>query len=102
MLSEITVINAPRQRLDTYLSDTAVSIELFHNETTKRWSLSLDIAGVRALSGVRLVPDTDVLAGYRFGIGRLVMVDCTNGRPVTHRDGLPSGAYRLIHDDGRA
>ncbi len=97
---EITVIDAPWQRLETYLNDTAVAIELFWNETTARWSMTLEIEGVTVLTGKGLVTGVDLLAPYQFGIGSLYVVDWEGLGGSPGRDALPSGQFRLIHDDG--
>lgn len=99
-LYEITVIDAPWQRLETYLSDTAVGIELMWSTFANRWSLALDIGGITKLQGRRLVTGSDLFAGYDLGIGRLFLVDWTQEGGEPDRDALPSGRYRLIHDDG--
>lgn len=97
---ELTVIDAPYQRLETYLSDTAVALELRYNETTTRWSMDLQIAGQTVLTGKRLVPGIDLLAPYQFGIGSLYLVDWEGQGGAPDRDALPSGQFRLWHDDG--
>jgi hypothetical protein len=99
-LYEITVIDAPWQRLDTYLSDTAVALELQWNETANRWSMSLEIEGVMRLQGRRLVPGVDLIAPYNLGIGSLYLVDWDAKGGSPGRDALPAGQFRLIHDDG--
>jgi hypothetical protein len=99
-LYEITVIDAPWQRLETYLSDTAVSIELFWNTSLERWAMSLAIAGVTVLQGRRLVTGVDLLGPYQFGIGRLFVVDWAGQGGQPGRATLPGGQFRLIQDDG--
>ncbi len=98
-LFEITVIDAPWQRLDTYLSDTAVNLELQWNETAQRWSMSLEIEGAMKLQGRRLVPGMDLIAPYSFGIGSLYLVDWEGKGGSPGRNELPAGQFRLIHDD---
>lgn len=98
-LSEITVIDAPWQRLETYLSDTAVTLELMWNESSNRWALSVEREGVPLVAGRRLVPGIDLFAGYRLDIGRLFLVDWTQAGGEPDRDALPAGDWRLIHDD---
>jgi hypothetical protein len=99
-LYEIPIINAPWQRLETYLGDTAVSLELLWNTFSERWSLSLFIQGEVKLQGKRLVTGVDLIAPYNLRIGRLFLVDweALGGQPG--RSELPSGQFRLIHDDG--
>ncbi len=99
-LYEITVIDAPWQRLDTFLSDTAVSLELFWNGTARRWALSVEVEGIVRLQGRRIVPSTDLFANYKLGIGRLFLVDWTDQGGEPDREALPAGVFRLIHDDG--
>ena len=99
-LYEITVIDAPWQRLETYLSDTQVALELFYNTFLGRWALTFEVAGVVVLRGRRMVPGTDLLAGYDLGLGRLFLVNWAQDGSEPGRDELPSGQYRLIHDDG--
>ena len=99
-LYEITVIDAPWQRLETYLSDTQVALELFYNTFLGRWALTFEVAGVVVLRGRRMVPGTDLLAGYDLGLGRLCLVNWAQDGSEPGRDELPSGQYRLIHDDG--
>lgn len=97
---ELTVIDAPYQRLETYLSDTAVALELLFNETTDRWSMNLQITGQTVLTGKRLVPGIDLFAPYQFGIGSLYLVDWEGLGGSPGRDALPSGQFRLWHVDG--
>jgi len=97
---EITVTDVPWQRLETYLSDTAVSIELWWNETSARWSMSLEIAGTLVLSGKRLVTGVNLLAPYEFGIGSFYVVDYEGLGGAPGRDSLPSGQFIICHDDG--
>lgn len=100
-LYEIPVINAPWQRMETYLGDAAVSLELFWNAYLERWSLSLAVAGVTKLQGRRLVTGVDILAPYQLGIGRLFLVDWAAQGGQPGRAELPAGQFRLIHDDER-
>lgn len=97
---EITVIDAPWQRLETYLSDRAAAIELLWNETTARWSMSLEIEGATVLTGKRLVTGADLLAPYQFGIGSLYVVDWAGLGGSPGRETLPAGEFRFWHDDG--
>jgi hypothetical protein len=100
-LNEITVIDAPWQRLETYLSDETVALELMFNTFSGRWSLAVEIVGVVKVQGRRIVPNTDLFAGYSLNIGRLFLVEWTDSGGSPGRDELPSGQFRLIHDDGR-
>lgn len=99
-LYEIPVINAPWQRLETYLSDTAVSIELLWNGYSERWSMAMFVQGVEKLRGRRLVTGVDLIAPYQLGIGRLFLVDWEGKGASPGRAELPAGVFRLIHDDG--
>lgn len=99
-LYEIPMIDAPWQRLSTVLADSAVVLELFWNTFAKRWSLSVEREGVYLIQGRRLVPGTDLLAGYDLGLGRLFLVDWEGKGADPGRAELPSGQYRLISDDG--
>lgn len=100
-LNEITVIDAPWQRLETYLSDETVALELMFNASSERWSLTVEVAGVTKIQGRRIIPGSDLFAGYQLGIGRLFLVEWMGSGGSPGREELPSGQFRLIHDDGR-
>lgn len=97
---EITVIDAPRQQMSTVLAGVAVEIELFWNETVGRWAMSISRDGIPLVQGRRLVAGVDLLRGYALGLGKLMIFDWEGKGGEPGRRELPSGQFRLLHDDG--
>lgn len=93
-VTEIPVIDAPRQTLETVLNGRAVGMTLDHSPTTDRWNLAIAVDGVTVLCGRRLVTGVDLLAPFDLGLGGLVVLEIEKGAKPD-RKGLPSGACRL-------
>lgn len=93
---ELPVIDVPYQRLKTFLNGVDVALSLNWNDWLGRWSLDVEIDDETRVAGLRLVPGTDLVAGFNLGIGRLVLVDWAGRGGNPGRADLPSGTFRLI------
>lgn len=94
---EIPIINAPFQRLQTVLNQKNVGLVLAWNTWLGRWALSVELDDVEVVSGLRLVPGTDLVRGFGLGIGRLVLVDWAGRGGDPGYGELPSGEFRLVN-----
>ncbi|WP_406858486.1 hypothetical protein ABEG18_13000 [Alsobacter sp. KACC 23698] len=95
---ELPIISAPSQRFTTVLMDRRCDFLVEYNGTTNRWSFSLDVDGVPALAGRRIVVGVDLLSPFVLGVGRLIAFDWEQGAEPG-RDELPAGKVRLLHYD---
>jgi hypothetical protein len=94
---EIPIINAPFQRLQSVLNQKNVGLVLAWNTWLGRWALSVEIDDVEVVSGLRLVPGTDLVRDFGLGIGQLVLVDWAGRGGDPGYAELPSGEFRLVN-----
>lgn len=93
---EITIIDAPFQRLKTFLNGVEVGIVLSWNAWLGRWALDIEIDDEVRVAGLRMVAGTDLVRGFNLGIGKLVLEDWTGRGGDPGRSELPSGDFRLL------
>jgi hypothetical protein len=94
---EIPIIDAPFQRLQTVLNQKSVGLVLAWNTWLGRWSLSIEIDDVEVMSGLRIVPGTDLVRGFGLGIGQLMLIDWAGRGGDPGYEELPSGEFRLVN-----
>lgn len=95
--SEIPVIDAPSQRLSTFLSDRRIDLALDFNETTGRWTLGVAVDGTVVERGRRIVLGINLFRDLGAEYGELRAVDWGGTGAQPGRTELPSGTVRLIH-----
>lgn len=95
-LYEISVIDAPRQVLDTVLGGEPVRLSINWNAWLQRWTLGFSLNGVTIFDGVRMVTGVDFLKPYRLGLGKLSLVEWQGSGGNPERTELPGGVFRLI------
>lgn len=91
---EITVIDEPRQTLETYLGGKSIKLAINYNAFINRWSFDLWIDGVLMVAGRRLILGANLLRPFDLGIGGLHVFDWQEGS-LPGRSELPSGACRI-------
>jgi len=87
------IIDAPYQRWQSVLGSVPVRITLRWMPKIEKWTLTIDIAGVRRVTNRIVVKGRDLLAPYNLGIG----VIFAGGLADLTRDSLPAGDVRLYH-----
>lgn len=90
-----SITDAPDQKFATVLNGRRASVRLRYNPSTDRWSFDLSIDGRAVLHGRRIVPGTDLLAAYNFGIGIIFGIGDYDAAP--NRQNLPNGSFQLYH-----
>lgn len=93
---EIPIIDAPYQDLQTVLNSVSVGLAFNWNEWLGRWTMNVSIDDELKVAGIRMVPGTDLVRGFGFGIGKLVLWDWSERGGNPGRAELPSGEFRLI------
>lgn len=83
------------QKFSTTLNGQRVSIRIRYNPTNDRWSFDLSLDGNAVLHGRKIIPGTDLLKAYNFGIG--AMFAFSDKGSIPNRDNLPLGLVKLYH-----
>lgn len=95
---EIPILDAPSQRFTTTLAGRRCDFIVNYSTWADRWSFDLDLDGVRALSGRRIVMGVDLLAPFNLGAGSIIAAPWTEGAEPGRTE-LPAGRVRLFHYD---
>ena len=83
------------QEFSAVLGTQRVTLRLWYNTYTDRWSLSISIDDEPILVGIRVVPGVDMLDAFNLGIGAIFAFSDTGDDP--DRDNLPNGNVKLYH-----
>lgn len=96
-MREIILTDAPDQELTTILNGQRCALRFRYNVSIGRWSFDLKIRDAMVLHGQRIVLDTDLLAKYEFGVGKLAAFDWEDAGNLPDRQALPQRRVRLFH-----
>jgi hypothetical protein len=96
---ELTIIDAPSQAFTTTLAGKRCDFVVNYSTWADRWSFDLDVDGVRAVSGRKIVVGTDLIAPFGLGIGAIVAAPWGDDAAEPGRTELPSGRVRLFQID---
>jgi hypothetical protein len=96
---ELPIIDAPSQSFTTTLSGRRCDFVVNYSTWANRWSFDLDVDGIRALSGRRIVTGVDLVQPFALGIGNLIAAPWGDSTAEPGRTELPSGRVRLFHFD---
>lgn len=96
---ELTIIDAPSQAFTTTLAGKRCDFVVNYSTWADRWSFDLDVDGIRAVSGRKIVVGTDLIAPFGLGIGAIVAAPWGDDRAEPGRAELPSGRVRLFQID---
>jgi len=94
---EMPIIAAKWQDFTITLGDHECRFTVKYSRLINRWSFDLEIDGDMRLQGQRMVPMSDLVAGFGFGIGEIRLINW--GGKVTSVPGLtelPSGEFRFV------
>ncbi len=92
----IPVIAAYDQAVSLVMAGQRVTLRLWYNVTTQRWSLDLSRDGAPVLTGKRMPLGTDVLAAHGFGLGALLFHSDKVGAVADYASVI-NGTVQLIH-----
>ena len=90
---EFKITDAARQKFSTTIDARRITLRLMYNHTLSRWSFDLAIDGDYVLYGRRVVPNTDLIEPFGFGIGVLFAYSPNGVDP--DKDALISGQTKL-------
>lgn len=89
------IIDQADQKFSAILNNRRVTLRLRYNPTNDRWTFDLSIDDEPVLHGRKIVPGTDLLAPFNFGIGSIFAYSATNAKP--DRNSLINGTVALYH-----
>lgn len=90
------VIDAADQQFAVILNNRRVTIRLWYNFSTDRWSFDLSIDDRPVIRGRRIVEGVDLLAAFpNIKLGKLFAHSPTGAAP--NRSNLPAGIVNLYH-----
>jgi len=78
---EFKITDAADQKFSTIINSRRVTFRLRYNYVSQYWSFDMALDGDYILHGRRIVLNTDLVAEFDFGIGRIFAYSTNNSRP---------------------